>query len=336
MKYATLSFLVLILLAIGIASLFLGQYRLPATDLLSFAGWKFFSMGTLSEEKKALLENIIIHIRLPRILAAIMIGASLSVAGASYQALFINPLVSPGLLGVLAGASFGAAFGLLYAKSWAMVQLSTVIFAFVAVAVAISIARIYGMSSIIMLVLGGVISGALFTSLLSIVKYAADPNNQLPAIVYWLMGSLSSVSLKTVAITAIPAACGIIALILHGRQLNAMSMGDEEAMSLGINVRRVRYVVIFFATLISALTVMVGGMIGWVGLIIPHICRMIVGPDNRVLLPAAALIGASYLVLADDLSRLIFLFEIPIGIITSLIGIPFFILVLKNAHRGWR
>jgi len=305
-------------------------------DLLSFAGWKIFGMGSLSDERKVLFENIIVHIRLPRILAAMMIGASLSVAGASYQALFINPLVSPGLLGVLAGASFGAAFGLLFAKSWALVQLSTVVFAFVAVGVTISIARIYKMTSIIMLVLGGVISGALFTSLLSIVKYAADPNNQLPAIVYWLMGSLSSVSLKTVALTAIPATIGIIVLILHGRQLNAMSMGDEEAMSLGINVRRVRYVVIFFATLISALTVMVGGMIGWVGLIIPHICRMIVGPNNQILLPAAALMGAAYLVIADNLSRLIFLFEIPIGIITSLIGIPFFILVLKNAHRGWR
>lgn len=336
MKYAILPLLALILLAIAAASLFFGQYRLPPTDLLNFAGWKFFGMSSLPEEKKVLLENIILHIRLPRILAAIMIGASLSVAGGAYQALFINPLVSPGLLGVLAGASFGAAFGLLFAKSWAMVQLSTVVFAFVAVGVTISIAKIYRMTSIIMLVLGGVISGALFTSLLSIVKYAADPNNQLPAIVYWLMGSLSSVSLKTIAITAIPATFGIVALILHGRQLNAMSMGDEEAMSLGINVRRVRYVVIFFATLISALTVMVGGMIGWVGLIIPHICRMIVGPNNQILLPAAALMGASYLILADDLSRLLFLFEVPIGIITSLIGIPFFVLVLKNAHRGWR
>jgi len=336
MKYAILSSMALLLFMIAAASLFLGKYQLPATDLLEFAGWKLFGLPGLSSEKKMLLENIIIHIRLPRILAAIMIGASLSVAGASFQALFINPLVSPGLLGVLAGASFGAAFGLIFAKSWAMVQLSTVVFAFIAVAVAIGIARTYGMSSIIMLVLGGVISGALFTSLLSIVKYAADPNNQLPAIVYWLMGSLSSVSLKTVALTSIPAAIGIIAIILHGRQLNAMSMGDEEAMSLGINVRRVRYVVIFFATLISALTVMVGGMIGWVGLIIPHICRMIVGPNNRILLPAAALMGAAYLVAADILSRMIFLFEILIGIITSLIGIPFFVLVLKNAHRGWR
>lgn len=336
MKYAILPLLALILLAIAAASLFFGQYRLPPTDLLSFAGWKVFGINSLPEEKKVLLENIILHIRLPRILAAILIGASLSVAGASYQALFINPLVSPGLLGVLAGASFGAAFGLLFAKSWAMVQLSTVVFAFVAVGVTISIAKIYRMTSIIMLVLGGVISGALFTSLLSIVKYAADPNNQLPAIVYWLMGSLSSVSLKTIAITAIPATFGIVALILHGRQLNAMSMGDEEAMSLGINVRRVRSMVIFFATLISALTVMVGGMIGWVGLIIPHICRMIVGPNNQILLPAAALMGASYLILADDLSRLLFLFEVPIGIITSLIGIPFFVLVLKNAHRRWR
>ena len=336
MRRLILPLLALLLGAIMLASLCLGKYRVPAADLLGFAGWQLFDLPGLSAEKKALLENILLHIRLPRILAAAMIGASLSVSGAAFQALFINPLVSPDLLGVLAGASFGAALGMVLSKSWAMVQFSTLLFGFAAVGVAVGIARAYRINSVIMLVLGGIISGSFFTALLSIVKYAADPANQLPAIVYWLMGSLSAVNGQTVLLMSLPAAAGIAAIILHARQLNVLSMGEEEAQSLGINVGRVRLVVIFSATLISALTVMAGGMIGWVGLIIPHICRMIVGPDNQVLLPAAALIGAAYLVLVDDVSRLLFSYEIPAGIVTSLIGIPFFALVLKNAQRGWR
>lgn len=336
MRRLILPLLALLLGAIMLASLSLGKYRVPAADLLGFAGWQLFDLPGLSAEKKALLENILLHIRLPRILAAAMIGASLSVSGAAFQALFINPLVSPDLLGVLAGASFGAALGMVLSKSWAMVQFSTLLFGFAAVGVAVGITRAYRINSVIMLVLGGIISGSFFTALLSIVKYAADPANQLPAIVYWLMGSLSAVNGQTVLLMSLPAAAGIAAIILHARQLNVLSMGEEEAQSLGINVGRVRLVVIFSATLISALTVMAGGMIGWVGLIIPHICRMIVGPNNQVLLPAAALIGAAYLVLVDDVSRLLFSYEIPAGIVTSLIGIPFFALVLKNAQRGWR
>ncbi|MBU0968388.1 MAG: iron ABC transporter permease [Proteobacteria bacterium] len=336
MRRLTLPLLALLLGAIMLVSLSLGKYRIPAADLLGFAGWKLFGLTGPAADQKALLENILLDIRLPRILAAAMIGASLSVAGAAFQALFINPLVSPGLLGVLAGASFGAALGMVLSKSWAMVQLSTLAFGFVAVGVALVIAKAYRINSVIMLVLGGIISGAFFTALLSIVKYAADPYNQLPAIVYWLMGNLSAVDCKTILFISLPAAAGIGVIILHARQLNVLSMGEEEAKSLGINVGRVRLIVIFFATLISALTVMVGGMIGWVGLIIPHICRMIVGPNNEMVLPAAALIGAAYLVLADDIARLLFSYEIPTGILTSLIGIPFFALVLKNAQRGWR
>jgi iron complex transport system permease protein len=150
------------------------------------------------------------------------------------------------------------------------------------------------------------------------------------------MGNLSAVDGKTMLLVSLPMFIGMVILMCNGGRLNAMSMGEEEAKSLGINVGRVRMTVIFLATLISALTVVIGGIIGWVGLIIPHICRMLVGPDNRLLLPAAALMGAVYLLVVDDVSRLLFSFEIPTGIVTSLIGIPFFVLVLKNAHRGWR
>lgn len=336
MRNIALPVLAVLLFAVVLVSLYLGKYRVPLAEIFQFAGWKILGLTGLSGEKRVLLANILLDIRLPRIMAAILIGASLSVSGAAFQALFINPLVSPGLLGVLAGASFGAALGMICSNSWLVVQFSTLIFGFAAVAVAMSIARMFRTHSIIMLVLGGIISGAFFTASLSIIKYTADPSNQLPAIVYWLMGNLSAVDGGTLWLVSLPMLLGIVTLIFNGGRLNVMSMGEEEAKSLGIHVGRVRLMVIFLATLISALTVVIGGMIGWVGLIIPHICRMIVGPDNRLLLPAAALVGAIYLLVVDDVSRLMFNFEIPTGIVTSLIGIPFFVLVLKNAHRGWK
>lgn len=336
MKRLVIPVLLVLLFVAVVLSLYLGKFRVSAVALLQFAAWKFFGFSFLSAEQRRLLENIVFDIRLPRILAAMLIGSSLAVSGAAYQALFINPLVSPGLLGVLAGASFGAALGMIFSKSWFVVQCTTLLFGFAAVGLAVGIARIFRVYSIVMLVLGGIISGAFFSSSLSIVKYTADPANQLPVIVYWLMGSLSAVDRNTISVVSIPALLGIILIILHGKQLNVLSMGEEEAKALGLNIVRVRTLVVFFATLISALTVMVGGIIGWVGLIIPHICRMIVGPDNRILLPVAALMGAFYLLVVDDISRLLFTFEVPIGIVTSLVGIPFFVLVLKNVHRGWR
>jgi iron complex transport system permease protein len=336
MRRMVLPLMALILAGVCLISLYLGKYRVPLTDILSFSAWKFFGFGELAEEKRNLLANIILDIRLPRIMAAVLIGASLSVSGTAFQALFINPLVSPGLLGVLAGASFGAALAMIVSQNWFWVQFWTLVFGFVAVGVSVGISRIFRVHSIIMLVLGGIISGAFFTSALSIVKYAADPSNQLPAIVYWLMGNLSAADRTTILIISLPALIGIAVLILNGARLNVMSMGEEEAKALGIHVEKVRITVIFFATLVSALTVVIGGIIGWVGLIIPHICRIIVGPDNRILLPASALMGAIYLLVVDDVSRLLFTFEIPTGIVTSLIGIPFFVIVLKNAHRAWR
>jgi iron complex transport system permease protein len=278
---------------------------------------------------------LLFDIRLPRILAAILIGASLAVAGAAFQAMFVNPLVSPSLLGVLAGASFGAAMGMVFFKNWVAVQTFTFLFGFIAVLVSVGIAKMHKGNTVLLLVLGGVISGALFTSLLSIIKYIADPFNQLPAIVQWLMGGLSLVDRKSLLAAGIPQVMSIILVTLLSGYLNALSMGDEEAQALGIPVEWVRMLLIFLATLMSALTVVLAGMIGWVGLIIPHITRMLVGPNNKVLVPASALIGAIYLIVVDDVSRMLFNVEIPIGITTSLIGIPFFAVILKKARRGW-
>ncbi len=336
MKMLPLLILALLLLVTVLVSLSLGKYPLPPGEVIGFFSHKFFGSGTFDAERLLLLENLIMEIRFPRIVAAALIGAALAVSGTTYQAMFINPLVSPGLLGVLAGASCGAAVGLVFFKSWYSVQLATFLGGFAAVAVAMGIARMYRVNSTIMLVLGGIISGAFFTALVSIIKYIADPYNQLPAIVYWLMGNMAMADRSMTIKAGIPICIGILGLTLMGRTLNVLSMGDEEARALGVNVRLVRCTVIICATLISTLTVVMAGIIGWVGLIIPHITRMITGPDNETLIPASALLGASYLLLVDDISRLTFSFEIPIGIVTALVGIPFFVLVLKNARKGWQ
>jgi iron complex transport system permease protein len=326
--------LVLLLIFTVLLSLTLGKYEITLREIFDFFATSA-GFGSLDKEKCALLSNILLDIRLPRIVAAALIGSALSVSGTAFQAMFINPLVSPGLLGVLSGASFGAALGMIASSSWFAVQSGAFLCGFLAVLIAVGIARLYHGDRLLMLILGGIISGALFTSLLSIVKYTADPYNQLPAIVYWLMGGLSLADGKTVTLVSIPICLGILCLLLFSRYLNILSMGDDEAKSLGINVTRIRMVMIFFATLISALTVVLGGLIGWVGLIIPHVARMLVGPDNRILMPVAALIGATYLIAVDDVARMLFTVEIPLGIVTSLMGIPFFILVLKNARKGW-
>ncbi len=319
----------------AVGSLFLGRYPISLNDLAGFVGLHWFDSPAMADQKHQIIKNILVDIRMPRIAAAVLIGASLSVSGAVFQSMFVNPLVSPGLLGVLAGASFGAAVGMILARSWWVVQLSAFSFGLIAVLAAVGMSALNRESRLLMLILGGIISGALFTSLLSVVKYLADPYEQLPAIVYWLMGGLSSVDRSTVLTACVPMVGGILFLMLLSSYLNVLSMGDEEAGALGVNVAFLRLLFVFLATIISALTVVLGGIIGWVGLLIPHIARMLVGPDNRILLPAAALIGAAYLLIADNLARLWFSVEIPIGILTSLVGIPFFAFVLRRAKKGW-
>lgn len=327
--------LVLGLVAVAVISLALGRYPLRLADIVLFFAHRFLGWGSMSPERVQLLDNLLFNIRLPRILAALAIGASLSVSGAAFQAMFVNPLVSPGLLGVLAGASFGAALAMVFFTSWFAVQCSTFLFGAVAVLLAVGIAKVNKGNTLLFLVLGGVISSALFTSFLSIIKYVADPYNQLPAIVQWLMGGLSLVDMRTLTATAIPQLVSITLVVLLSGYLNALSMGDDEAKALGVRVEAIRLLLLVLATIMSALTVVLAGMIGWVGLIIPHAARMLAGPDNRSLIPVSALMGATYLLVVDDVSRLLFPVEIPIGITTSIIGIPFFALILKKAKRGW-
>lgn len=327
--------LVGVLLLSATVSLALGRYRVDPGDLVRFVGQYVSDRDPMDARQSQIVRSLLFDIRLPRVAAAVLIGAALSVAGAVFQSMFINPLVSPGLLGVLAGASFGSAVGMLLAGSWFVVQLSAFSFGLIAVLAAVAMSALQRGDRLLMLILGGIISGALFTSLLSVVKYLADPYEQLPAIVYWLMGGLSAVDRITVLSAGTMIMAGIMVALLLSSYLNVLSMGDEEARSLGVNVTLLRLIFIVLATVISALTVVMGGIIGWVGLLIPHIARMIVGPDNRILLPAAALIGAIYLLAADNIARLLFRVEIPIGILTSLVGIPFFAFILRKARKGW-
>lgn len=326
----------LIIILLGIAllltiviSLFLGHYPATCRELImSFFG--IIPEGS-SPERAEILSGIIFDLRIPRIVAAILIGASLSVSGAAYQSMFMNPLVSPGVLGVLAGGGFGAALGIVCGLNLFFIQLTAFGGGILAVLTALSIARVYNGDRLLMLILGGIISGAFFTVLLSLIKYAADPNDELPAITYWLMGSLSGVSSSNIMAVLPIFGTGLLILLLSSKLLNILSLG-EEARTLGVNPHKMRLMMITIATLLSITAVALAGIIAWVGLIVPHIGRMLVGSDNRHLLPVSALTGGIILLLADDLSRLALSVEIPLGITTSIFGIPLFVIFLRKAR----
>ncbi len=333
MSKRAFAFLALLLALCVAGSLLLGKYGFGAED---YARYVTALLRGESLKDFEVMHTLLLEIRLPRILACVLIGASLAISGAAYQAMFVNPLVSPSILGVLSGAGFGAAVGMFFKFNEYLIQLSTFGFGFLAVAVALGVSALYSRSgSVIVLVLGGVISGSLFTSLLSVLKYAADPNDALPAITYFLMGSLGFASKSFIQISILPMCAGVLLLALSGKYLNALSLGEEEAKSLGVNTARVKIFIILVATFVSALSVTIAGIIGWIGLIVPHIARFIFGADNRAVLASSAMIGAIFLLFCDSFSRLIFTFEIPIGIVTSLFGIPMFIIVLRRAKRSF-
>lgn len=331
---ASIGLLAFALLCVIALSFVIGRYPLSLADVGEFVQ-ATVGLREVEPQRYALLHNIIVEIRLPRIAAAMLIGAALAVSGTAFQAVFRNPLVSPGILGVLGGAGFGAALGLLISGQWIVVQLLAFTMALFAVAFGVIIANLFGPGTMVSLILGGIISGALFTALLSITKYTADPYNDLPAIVYWLMGSLQSVELKHISTVLAPMLVGIVSLTLLGPALDALSMGDDEARALGVPVTAVRYFVILAPTLVSALSVSIAGIIGWVGLVVPNFARLLFGPSNSRLLPLSAILGALFLLCADCIARVAAPHEIPIGIVTELLGIPAFILVLGRARRAW-
>ncbi len=334
------------LLGIVLVSFALGRYPISPVELISTLGGltnntladfaAHFGVAIPYVEVNQQMATALMNIRLPRILVVMLVGAALAVAGASYQGMFKNPLVSPDILGASAGASFGACLALLFDMSNSMVQLFAFIGAMVAVGGAVWMNKMVNKyDALLGLVLGGMLVTTLFQSFTSLVKFMADANDKLPAITFWLMGSFSRINQADLAVIVAPMLAGFVLLMLERWKLNVLSFGEEEARSLGVNTGRVRLIVIFASTLIVACSVAVAGIVGWVGLVIPHLARSIVGPNYKVLLPTSMFIGAGYLLIVDDLCRLMASTEIPIGILTAIIGVPFFIFIFRHNIKGW-
>ncbi|MGC8752040.1 MAG: FecCD family ABC transporter permease [Fervidicoccaceae archaeon] len=282
------------------------------------------------------LTNVVIQIRLPRIIAAILIGASLSVSGAGFQSLFRNPLVSPDILGVLAGAGFGASIGILLDFPLSLVQAIAFALGLAALAASYAIAWRGGGARIIDLVLSGIIIGSLFKSLMSLVKFLADPESKLPQITYWLMGGLASVTWKDVEMLAIISIPSLFLLYILRWSLDAFAVGEEEAKTLGIKVEAYKAAVIVLSTLPAAASTVVAGIIGWIGLVIPHISRMLFGESNRYTIPGSAVVGAIFLLFVDTISRAVLPTELPLEVLTSFVGVPFFAYLLRRRiYHGW-
>ncbi len=321
------------LIFIFIFSFALGRYPVPPGQLLEVLASQII---TMEPTWNVTVETVIFQVRLPRILAAILVGAALSTAGAAYQGMFKNPLVSPDILGASAGAGFGAALGIYFSFSMVGIQLMAFVGGLLAVGLTYGISIRIRHDPMLALVLSGVMIGSLFTAAISCIKYIADPYDKLPAITFWLMGSLASITSRDVYMVLIPIILGGLLLYLLRWRLIVLAMGEEEAQVLGINTRAMKTIVIICCTLMTAASVSISGLIGWVGLVIPHLARMIVGPNYQVLLPASILLGGAYLLLVDDLARLIASMEIPLGILTALIGVPFFLYLLLNSKWGWK
>ena len=276
---------------------------------------------------------VVLFVRAPRIFGAALVGAALSLAGVSYQGMFRNPMVSPDLLGASTGAGFGAALAILLSFSRFGITLSAFAFSLLAVALAYAVGRAPRLDTTLSMVLAGVMVSSLFSSATSLVKLVADTDEQLPAITYWLMGSLSGMRGSDVLFAAVPIALGALVLFLLRWRINLLTLSEAEARSMGVDTKHLRLIIIVCATLMTAAAVSVSGMIGWVGLVIPHFCRLLFGFDYRRLIPASALMGASFLLLTDDLARILTAAELPLGILTGIVGAPVFLYLIITGGK---
>jgi iron complex transport system permease protein len=282
------------------------------------------------------LDAVVFGVRGPRVLAALLVGAALATAGAAYQGLFRNPLVSPDILGVASGAALGAVLGIYLSLGVLAIQALAFVAGLAAVAIVWAIGSAFrAHDPILVLVLAGLVVGTLAGSGVSLLKYVADPYNQLPAITFWLLGSLAAVTSGDVRAVVPAVLLGLAPLWLLRWRLNVMTLGEDEARALGVDTTRTRALVVAGATLMTSAVVSMSGAIGWVGLLIPHFARMLVGPDFSRLLPAAMLMGAGYLLAVDTLARTLARVEVPLGVLTALVGAPFFVWLLAASRRGW-
>ena len=319
-NYAVLTaWLVVILIAMSVVSLVLGRYTVNLMGLF--------------DGQENITETVIFNIRLPRVLLAVIIGAGLSLAGCTFQTVFTNPMASPDILGASAGACFGAALTLLMGASRLVVQLMAFAFGLFTVGIVYFVGNMNKKRTAMSLILVGIIISSLFNAATSFIKLVADPNDQLPKITYWTMGSLSNADLREVCITFIPTLIAGTILFLMRWKINLLTLSDDEAESMGVDVRWLRMLSVVLASVLTAVSVSAAGMIGWIGLVIPNLVRMLTGNNTKQLMPMTAIIGGIYLLIVDDLARCMLATEIPIGILTAFVGAPFFIFILlKNTQ----
>ncbi len=323
-----------LLLVLIIAAFAVGRYPVPLSDLLRVIG--SWAIGTISGLDPT-VEAVVLQIRGPRVLAAVLVGGALSAAGAAYQSLFRNPLVSPDILGVSAGAAVGAVLGIFLSMGVVMVQSLAFAGGLLAVGMVYFVAKyVRGHDPLLVLVLAGVVLGALLGACVALMKYLADPYNQLPAITFWLLGSLASTDARAMWAASPLLLVGLLPLWLLRWRINVLSLDDEEARALGVPTARIRLVVIVGATLTTSAAVAVSGVIGWIGLVIPHFARLLTGPDFTRLLPVSVLLGAGFLVAVDTLARTIASIEVPLGVLTAFVGTPLFLWQLATARRSWQ
>jgi len=311
----------------------IGRFPVSTGDLVGAFGAKLLGLTHPLPEN---VETVIFKVRGPRVLAALIVGAALAAAGTAYQGMFRNPLVSPDLLGVATGAALGAVLGIFLSRDVWTIQA----FAFAGGLAAVALVYWIGSSvprhdPLLALVLTGIVIGTLLGSGIALLKYLADPYNQLPAITYWLLGSLASINPSDLGAVALLALAGLAPMLLLRWRMNLLALPDDEARALGVDTRRLRLVVIAAATLMTAAAVAVSGIIGWIGLIIPHAARLLIGPNFGRLLPLAMLLGAAFLLAVDTLCRTIASIEVPPGVLTAMLGTPFFLWLFAASRKGW-
>jgi iron complex transport system permease protein len=320
-----------LLAVLMLAAALVGAYPVSPAELMAAVGRRLAGAPPVGQ-----IDTVLFEVRLPRVAAAVLGGAALAGAGAAYQTLFRNPLVSPDILGVSTGAGLGAVLGIFLSLPVFGIQLIAFAMGLATVALVYAVASVvHGRDPILVLVLAGVVVGSLAGAAISLLKIMADPYDQLPAIVFWLLGSFSAIRRSEVWATLPMVLVGLLPLLLLRWRINVLSLGDEEAKALGVEAGRLRLAVIAAATLMTAGVVAIAGVIGWVGLVIPHIARMAVGPSFDRLLPTSMLLGGGYLLLVDTLARTMARIEVPIGILTAILGAPFFLWLLMRGREGW-
>ncbi len=325
-------FLLALLVFLFFFSFLVGRYDISIKTIIDIFASKIFDITPYWEST---LETVVLQVRFPRIILAILVGGALSVSGASYQTLFKNPMVSPDILGVSAGAGFGAALAMINGANWVGIQTSAFVFGLAAVVIAFTIAHVFGGKSFTVLILGGIVVGSFFQALLSIIKTLADTENELPTITFWLMGSLGRGDNDDVLIMLPALLISLFLLFLFRHHINALAAGEDVAQTMGVNVNLVKIIIISSSTLMTVASVAICGIIGWIGLVIPHFARMMVGASYSKIVIVSFLMGGFFLLGIDNIIRGVEGVEVPLGVLTALIGTPVFAFLLTKLRRGW-